>query len=89
MYVREVQGSLLPRVQADLNLVHSGESDPMATGEQVALARAAAFFYLTGQGQETIRESLAKALGPRGDQAGVRLLLNRLAKYFLQEPADP
>ncbi len=84
-YDRATHRTLLDRLKEDLSLLGSGGNEPLNSEEQAALARAASFFYLTGTGSET-RQELLKALGPRGDLAPTRLLLNRLDAYFLLEP---
>lgn len=83
IYDRPLQRPLLDRVRDDLQLVASGGPDePLSSAEQAALARAAAFFYLTGSGRGT-REQLMKALGARAERADSQLLLDRIENYFL------
>jgi hypothetical protein len=87
-YDPEVHRALLDRLRGDLALVQEGTSDPLASAEQAALARAASFFYLTGTAEGT-GDQLRKALGPRADQPAALLLLRRLDQFFLVDEAKP
>jgi hypothetical protein len=81
------QGGLLLRLEADLTVVQQGGPDPLTPREKVALARAAAFLYLTGVGRGT-REQLEKALGSRANLPASAQLLGRLDRFFLA-PVPP
>lgn len=81
-YDRATHHALLDRLKEDLSLLSSEGDGALTSEEQAALARAAAFFYLTGTGTKT-RQEIQKALGARADLAPVRLLLKRLDAYFL------
>jgi hypothetical protein len=86
-YYRPLQQGLLERLRQDLATVSEGDpGEPLLSIEQAALARAASFFYLTGQGLKT-REQLETALGSRKDDYRARLLLDRLEKFFLTPEA--
>jgi hypothetical protein len=87
VFDRTAQGGLLARFEADLAVVQQGGTGPLIPPEKVALARAAAFLYLTGTGRGT-REQLEKALGSRADLPQSGQLLGRLDRFFLA-PTHP
>lgn len=81
-YVRDLQGGQLDRLRSDLKEVSIGEPElPLNSGQEASLARAAAFFYLTGSGSRS-RAQLAEVLGPRATRFRTQLLLDRLERYF-------
>jgi hypothetical protein len=82
VFDKATQGGLLIRLQADLEVVRQGGPGPLTPPEQAALARAAAFFYLTGMGRGT-RGQLEKALGSRASIPQSAQLLGRLDRFFL------
>lgn len=87
VYSRDVQRHLLERLGSDLGTVINAPADSALTSAaQFALARAGAFFYLTGTGRNT-RSHLEQALEGRTADLQVSLLLHRLDEYFLL-PAD-
>jgi hypothetical protein len=82
VFDRTAQRGLLNRFQADIAVLQQGGPGPLIPPEKVALARAAAFLYLTGVGYGA-REQLEKALGPRANLPQSAQLLDRLDRFFL------
>ncbi len=81
-YVRDQQSGQLDRLRSDLKEVSIGDPATALNSEQEAsLARAAAFFYLTGAGARS-RSQLLEMLGARATQFRPQLLLDRLERYF-------
>ncbi|MFN8548829.1 MAG: hypothetical protein U0527_12905 [Candidatus Eisenbacteria bacterium] len=81
-YVRDLQGGQLDRLRSDLKEVSIGQPEqPLNSAQEASLARAAAFFYLTGSGSRS-RGQLVEVLGPRATRFRTQLLLDRLERYF-------
>lgn len=85
VYDRKSQSMLLERTRGTLVRIRGGQAGPLPSLDQALLARAAAFFYLTGTGAGT-RSQIQEDLGPQGSQVQVQLLLRRLDRLFLREP---
>ncbi len=87
VYDKDTQNYLLSRLTEDLGKVVNAPVDSSLTPEaQIALARAGAFFYLTGTGRNS-RSYLERALEDRPLELEVSLLLHRMDEYFLL-PSD-
>ncbi len=86
---RPIHQRLLDKVQEDLNYVASGDPEqPLRSEEKARIARAAAFFYLTGLGSAT-RTTIVSSLSKRTSQPDVQELLDRLEQFFLEpRPGD-
>lgn len=87
VFDRTAQRGLLTRFQSDIAVLQRGGPGPLISSEKTALARAAAFLYLTGVGRGT-RGEIEKALGPRAKLLQSVQLLDRLDRFFLA-PARP
>jgi hypothetical protein len=82
-YDPQRQIRLLGRAENDLGYVAAGEpGESLRSYEQAQIARAAAFFFLTGAGSET-GKTVLEGLGPRGRGYQVEDLMNRLSRFFL------
>jgi hypothetical protein len=82
VFDKAAQGGLLTRLEADVAVVQQGGPGPLTPREKAALARAAAFLYLTGAGRGT-REQMERALGSRANLPQSAQLLSRLDRFFL------
>ncbi len=87
VFDKTAQGGLLIRLETDLAVMQQGGPGPLVAPETAALARAAAFFDLTGVGRGT-REQLEKAMGSRANLPQSAQLLGRLDRFFLA-PTHP
>jgi hypothetical protein len=87
VFDKTAQRGLLTRFQSDIAVLQQSGPGPLIPSEKTALARAAAFLYLTGVGRGT-REEIEKALGPRAKLPQSVQLLDRLDRFFLA-PAHP
>ncbi len=82
-YDRLTQQALLDRCTGEIGAIRDADpSLPPTTGDEVAIANVAAFFYLTGTGRNT-RSEMIRMLGDRSRNARVLILLDRIEKYFL------
>ncbi len=87
-YESVTQKILLDRVEGEIGEVAGLDpSVSLRSVDEAAIAEAAAVFYLTGTGQAT-RTELIRMLGWRGDDVRVRLLLDRLERFFLNGVAS-
>jgi len=83
VYEPKLQRPFLEQQQELLTLARATRPGARpAPGQEAAICRAAAFYYLTGLGSET-RETLEGDLGSHADGYRVRLLLDKLDRYFL------
>jgi hypothetical protein len=80
-YDSKVQKTQLQRAQKDIGYVAVG-TGPLRSAEEAQIARAASFYYLTGLGSRT-PGLILEGLGARGNDPGVRGLLDRLDAVFL------
>jgi len=87
VFDRTAQRGLLTRFQSDIAVLQQGGPGPLIPSEKTALARAAAFLYVTGTGHGT-RGEIEKALGPRAHLPQSAQLLDRLDRFFLA-PTHP
>jgi hypothetical protein len=86
-YDRTRQSGWLGRAKDDIAAVAAGDADrPLQSIEEAQIARAAAFFYLTGSGEQT-RRTVSDGLGVRSRDFRAQDLLRRLDELFLARPA--
>ncbi len=85
-YDRHRQSAWLERAKNDVAFAAAGDpARPLRSVEQAQVARAAAFFYLTGSGAAT-RKVIADGLGVRARDFRSQELLRRIERYFLAAP---
>jgi hypothetical protein len=87
-YDAKTQSGWLKRAKDDIAAVAAGDAArPLLSIEEAEVARAAAFFYLTGAGAQT-RGMLSDGLGVRARGFRTQELLRRIEKMFLIQPPE-
>jgi hypothetical protein len=85
IYERDRQAPMLERTTGELQKILDVDPiTPLSPAEEAALANAAAFYYLTGSGRQT-RFQIEDGIGARAHQVRVKLLLQKLDRFFLRD----
>jgi hypothetical protein len=85
-YDSNAQSGWLKRTKDDIAAVAAGDAGhPLLSLEEAEVARAAAFFYLTGSGTQA-RTVISDGLGIRARDFRVQDLLRRIERMFLTKP---
>ncbi len=88
VYDSQLQAGSLRRAKEDIGAVAAGDPEkPLLSIEEAQVARAAAFFYLSGSGPQT-RQMISDALGIRGRGYRTQDLLRRIEELFMPLPPD-